>query len=160
MANFENIKNLLEGIVNSQISSVRQTAGVWEWFNALYRTMSANRFAGTPKVYGPALTAAAAAPTVIEAVAAKVFGLLVDNSMAAEDAFIALSNVASTAGTTNTMGYMFAPRASVTEYVYPEPLVFTSRLEIFAVLGTEAGLEAGTASTTQSTVVVVYTIGG
>jgi hypothetical protein len=160
MANFENIKNVLEGTVNSQINATRQTAGVWEWFNALYRIMSANRFAGTPKVYGVAATAAAAAPSVLETVAAKVFGLLVDNPMAAEDAYIALSNVASTAGTTDTKGYFFAPRAAVTEYVFPEPLVFTSRLELFAVLGTEAGLEAGTASTTPSNVVVVYTIGG
>ena len=54
MANFEIVRNQLEGIVNTQLNATRQTQGVWEWFNALYRITSANKNSGTVYIYGPA----------------------------------------------------------------------------------------------------------
>lgn len=155
MANFEIQKNNLEGILNNQLNATRQTQGVWEWFNALYRIVSSVRFGGTVQVYGPKQIASGT--NVVETVAVSLFGVLVDNSMSAEDLFLATSNVAATPGTTDTLLYFWVPRASIKTLVYPEPIAFSSRLEIFSVLGTEAGLEAGTASTTQPTVVLVYT---
>jgi hypothetical protein len=128
---------------------------VWEWYNALYRIMSQNRFPGTATIYG--LKQNAAGTNVIETVAVTLFGVLIDNSQAAEDAYLGVSNVAATPGTTDTLGYYFAPRNTVSVYAIPQGTTFSSRLECFSVLGTEAGLEAGTASTTQPSVVLVYT---
>ena len=155
MANFEIQKNNLEGLLNTQLNATRQTQGVWEWFNALYRIVSSVRFGGTVTLYGPKQLAAGT--NVVETVAVSLFGVLVDNSQAAEDLYLAVSNVAATPGTTDTLGYFWVPRASIRTFALPEPLSFTSRLEVFSVLGTEAGLEAGTASTTQPTVILVYT---
>jgi hypothetical protein len=155
MANFELQKNNLEGILNTQLNATRQTQGVWEWFNALYRIISASRFGGTTTIYGAKQLSAGA--NVVETVPVSLFGVLVDNSQAAEDLYLAVSNVASTPGTTDTLSYFWVPRASLRTFAIPEPTVFTARLEVFSVLGTEAGLEAGTASTTQPTVVLVYT---
>lgn len=155
MANFALIGNQLEGILNTQLNAARQTQGVWEWYNALFRIMSQNRFSGTATVYGPKQNAAGT--NVVETVATTLFGVLVDNSQAAEDAYLGVSNVAATPGTTDTLGYYWAPRNTISVYVIPQGTTLSSRLEVFSVLGTEAGLEAGTASTTQPTVVLVYT---
>lgn len=155
MANFAIVQNYIEGVLTSQLSQTRQTQDVWEWYNAMYRIVSQNRFTGTATVYGPKQLSAGT--NVVETVAVTLFGVLIDNSMAAEDAYLAVSNVAATPGTTDTLGYFWAPRASITEYVLAKPTVFSSRFEVFSVLGTEAGLEAGTASTTQPTVLAVYT---
>lgn len=155
MANFEIAKNNLEGLLNTQLNATRQTQGVWEWFNALYRIVSSVRFGGSVTIYGPKQLSAGT--NVVETVAVSLFGILVDNSMAAEDLFLATSNVAATPGTTDTLVYFWVPRSTIRTMLYPEPIAFSSRLEVFSVLGTEAGLEAGTASTTQPTVVLVYT---
>lgn len=155
MANFALISNYLEGNLSSQLASARQTQGVWEWYNALFRIMSANRFSGTATVFGPKQLAAGT--NVVETVATVVFGILIDNSQAAEDAQVQLSNVAATPGTTDIFGSYFGPRATMKEYVFADGLTFSSRLEVFSTLGTNAGLEAGTASTTQPTVMIVYT---
>lgn len=155
MANFAVIANTLEGLLNQQLNAARQTQSVWEWYNALYRIMSQNRFTGTATVYGPKQNASGT--NVIETVAATLFGVLIDNSQAAEDLYLGVSNVAATPGTTDTLGYYFGVRNAITPYVIPQGTTFGSRLEVFSVLGTEAGLEAGTASTTQPTVVLVYT---
>jgi hypothetical protein len=156
MSNFANISNALEGAINTQIAAARSSQGVWEWFNTLQRIMSANRFQGTPKIYG--LRQLAAGTNVIETVAAKVFGFLIDNSMAAEDLVLGLSNVAATPGTTDARGLFWGPRNAITTYTAPEPIDFSSRLEVYSMLGTNAGYEAGTASTTQPSVIVVYTV--
>lgn len=155
MANFAVIGTLLEGILATQLNATRHTQGVWEWYNALYRIISQNRFSGTPTVYGPKQLAAGT--NVVETVASTVFGLLIDNGQAAEDAQVQLSNVAATPGTTDIFGSYFGQRASMRAYVFSDGLPFSSRLEIFSTLGTNAGLEGGTASTTQPTVVIVYT---
>ena len=155
MANFELINHALEGALSTQISSTRGNQDMWEWFNALFRVVSQNRYTGTCKIYGPRQLSAGT--NVIETTPASVFGILVDNSQAAEDAFVATANAAATPGTTDTQSYSFAPRAAVSTFLFFPPKVNNRRLEIFSVLGTEAGLEAGTASTTQPTVIVVYT---
>jgi len=155
MANFALIGTLLEGILSSQLNAARHVQDVWEWYNALYRIMSQNRFAGTATVFGPKQLAAGT--NVVETVPVSLFGVLIDNSQAAEDAFLAIANAAATPGTTDTQGYFYAPRAAMSCYVIAGPRVQTTKLEVFSVLGTEAGLEAGTASTTQPTVVLVYT---
>lgn len=156
MANFEQQKNLIEGVINTQLNSTRQTQGAWEWFNALYRIVSAQRFGGAVKVYGPALVTAA---TVVEASAgASLFGVLLDNAMAAEDAYLAVADDAAfVAGTDNAKDYLFVPRASQRYYVLAEPETFATALSIEDILGTEAGLEAGTGSTSGITVMLVYT---
>lgn len=155
MANFEIQKNNIEGILNTQLNASRQTQGVWEWFNALYRIVSSVRFGGTVNVYGAKQLAAGT--NVVETVAVRLFGVVIDNSMAAEDALVQVSNVAATPGTTDVLGAYWAPRSAITSYVIPEGTTFTSRLEIFSTLATNAGLEGGTASTTQPTVLLVYT---
>lgn len=154
MANFELIKHTLEGSLN-QLASARTNQGVWEWFNALYRIVSQNRFTGTAQIYGPKLLASGT--NVVETVPVVVFGILVDNSMAAEDAYAYLGNAAITPGTTDTQGYFWAPRATISSYVFANGNVHSTKLEVGTVLGTEAGLEGGTASTTQCTVILVYT---
>ena len=154
MANFANIANYLEGLLTSQLNQARQTQAVWEWYNALFRIVSQNRFTQTPRVYGP--TQLAAGTNIIETNAVTVFGVLIDNGQAAEDALVALYNAAATPGTTDPLGILWAPRAAMTCYVFANGQVHSSRLEIASMLGTEAGIEAGTASTTQPTVVVVY----
>jgi len=155
MANFAIINNQLEGALGNQIAAARANQDMWEWFNALFRVVSQNRYTGTAKVYGPRQLSAGT--NVVETTPAAVFGVLIDNSQAAEDAYLATSNVAATPGTTDTLGYYFAVRGAVSTYLSAPPRVHASRLEVFSVLGTEAGLEAGTASTTQPTVIVVYT---
>ena len=157
MANFQQISPLLEGIIGSQLSSTRGHQGVWEWFNALSRTMSASRLTGTARVYGPT---AVTAETEIDSGAVRLFGVLIDNSMAAEDVYLSLANLTAanwTAGTSNSQGYLWAPRAAITVYVFPEGLVFSTAFTVEDILGTEVGLEAGTGSTSGVTVLAVYT---
>lgn len=155
MANFELQKHRLEGTINTLLNAARQTQGAWEWFNALYRVVSSVRLGGAVTMYGP--TQLAAGTNVIETVAVSLFGILVDNSMAAEDLYLVTSNVASTPGTTNDLGLHWVPRAAQRYLVWTEPQVFSARLEVFSVLGTTVGQKAGTASTTQPTIVLVYT---
>ena len=159
MANFANIANTLEGIINNQLNLARSNQGVWEWYNGLQRIMSPTRWTGTPRVSGPTLTTGAT-EIVVDADAVRVFGVLIDNSMAAEDAYVGLGDVdgAFVPGTDNVLGpYLWALRATMQTYLFPEPLEFDLGVIIFDSLGTQAGLEAGTASTTGSTTVVVYT---
>ncbi len=155
MANFALIANYLEGNLATQLATARQTQGVWEWYNALFRIMSANRVTGTPTVFGPKQLSAGT--NVVETVAATVFGILIDNSQAAEDCQVQLSNVAATPGTTDIFGSYYGLRGTMRGYVFSDGLPFSSRLEVFSTLGTNAGLEAGTASTTQPTITLVYT---
>jgi hypothetical protein len=155
MANFELAKNLLEGILNNQINAARQTQGVWEWFNALYKVISSVRYSGTVTIFGPKQLASGT--NVVETVAVTLFGVLADNSMAAEPLLLQFSNVAATPGTTDILGALFVPSSAVRMYVWPEGQVHSARLEVFSTQSTNAGLEAGTASTTQPTVVLVYT---
>lgn len=155
MANFELIKHTLEGTINTQLNATRTNQGAWEWFNALYRIVSQNRFTGTATIYGPTLVTAA---TVVTTSPGTLFGALIDNAMSAEDAYLAVADDAAfVAGTDNAMMYLWAPRASQVQYVFCNGISWTVDLSIEDILGTEAGLEAGTGSTSGVTVVLVYT---
>ena len=155
MANFELIKHTLEGSINSQLNATRINQGTWEWFNALYRVVSANRYTGTATIYGPRQLSAGT--NVVETVPVTLFGAWVDNSMAAEDLLLQFANAAATPGTTDILGALFGLRAAQRGYVWPECQVHSSRLEVYSTAASNAGLEAGTASTTQPTVILVYT---
>lgn len=156
MANFASISNQLEGIINSQLSSARTNQGVWEWYNALQRITSANYVTGTLRVVGP-LTLVDGSNT-IETNAVVVYGALVDNSHATENIFALLSDVAVAGGDDSTLDSMlFAAANKISTYVFPSGAVHANGFFIGDVLGTSAGQEAGTAVTTQASVVVVYT---
>lgn len=155
MANFELAKNIVEGSINTQLNATRATQGAWEWFNALYRIVSSVRYTGTVTTYGPKQLSAGT--NVVETVAVTLFGALADNSMAAEPLLLQFSNVAATPGTTDILGALFVPSVTMRYLVWPDGQVHSSRLEVFSTLSTNAGLEAGTASTTQPTVMLVYT---
>ena len=160
MANFAKIANQLEGILNTQLSSVRSTQGAWEWYNALQRIMSANRFTGTPTVYGPA-TVADADYVDIETPATTLFGVLIDNSNSAEVVYVSFSDEGSggVPGTALMDAIIMVPSATMVYVVYPDGISFPTNLGIYAGTGTAAGLEGGTAVTgTNPTGVVVYTL--
>lgn len=158
MANFANVANYLESAIATQLNATRQTQDVWEWYNALQRLMSQNRFTGTPTVYGPVgSTATTGAP--ISTAASSLFGCIIDNSQSAEDVLYGLYNTSSvTGGTTNTLGILWAARSTMACYVMSYPIAFSSKIYGLSMLGTEAGIEAGTDSTTQPTVLFVYTV--
>ena len=159
MANFALIANALEGAINNQLNATRGTQGVWEWYNALQRNMSQLRWTGTARMYGPAVSTGAT-EIVVDADAVRVFGVLIDNSMAAEDAYLGLGDVdgAFTPGTDNVLGpYLWALRATMQTYLFLDPLEFDLGVIIFDGLGTQVGLEAGTAATTAPTNIVIYT---
>jgi hypothetical protein len=108
------------------------------------------RETGTPRVSAYTLFGGTDEVTV-EAGAVRVFGLVIDNSMAAEDAFIALYNTATPVeGTTNTVGYLWGPRNRVSTYAF-RAIVFDTAFTWSSVLGTEVGLEAGTLTTANGT---------
>lgn len=157
MANYAAVYNRVEGIISNEISSTRGNQGAWEWHNALQRIVSQNRFTDTVRVYGPT---AITAETEVEGNAVRLFGVLIDNAMAAEDAYLAVANLTAanwTAGTSNAITYLWAPRASIMPYVFPNGIVLDTAFTIEDILGTEVGLEAGTGSTSGVTVVAVYT---
>jgi hypothetical protein len=157
MANFASVANRLEGILNQELTASRSNQGNWEWYNALSRIMSANRFSGTPRVYGPTLVTA---ETEVESGAVILFGVLLDNAMSGEDAYLAIANLTAanwTAGTDNSKGYLYVPRSSQLGYVFSNGLVLDTAFTVEDILGTEAGIEAGTGSTSGVTAVLVYT---
>ena len=82
MANFATIATTLEGAISNELTLARTNQGIWEWYNALQRIVSANRFTGTVRMDGPVLLTAT--DRDVETGAVELFGLLVDNSMAAE----------------------------------------------------------------------------
>ena len=156
MANFASIATTLEGALANELTLARTNQGIWEWYNALQRIMSANRFTGTPRMDGPVLLTAT--DRDIETGAVVIFGFLIDNSMAAEDLYLLVYNVnAVTEGTTDATGLLFAPRNAITTYVMPNGLTHDTAFTISAALGTTVGQEAGTAPTTFPTVISVYT---
>lgn len=156
MANFAAIGTTLEGILNTQLNLARSHQGVWEWYNALSRIMSANRFTGTPRIDGPVQLTAT--DRDVEAAAVLLFGLLVDNTQAAEDAFIIGYNTNTvTEGTTDFQFALWAPRNAIQCYVFPNGIDFATAYTLSDSLGTTVGIEAGTLSTTHPTVLSVYT---
>ena len=159
MANFALIATRLEGILSNQINGGRSTQAMWEWFNALSRIMSANRFTGTPAVYHGSIDDAA--DVNIGTTSGRLFGVLVDNSNASEPVHVEIADVADADGGDDLLAaYIFVPSASARYVVYPEPYVFSTDLSFIAGTGTRAGLEGGTGVTgTNPTGVLVYTTG-
>jgi hypothetical protein len=142
MANFASIANVLEGTINSQLSSARINQGVWEWYNALQRIVSANKDSGTVRVVGPRV--AVTASNTIEANAVTLYGVLIDNG-GTENAFLELSNVAVTGGNDDTLGpILYTPTVVMNTYVFPSGLSFSAGLYYDVVLATNTALEAGT----------------
>jgi len=156
MANFASIATTLEGALNNELNLARSNQGVWEWYNALQRIMSANRFTGTPRIDGPVLLTAT--DRDVETGAVRLFGLLSDNSMTAEDLYLLTYNTNTvTEGTTDALEMMWSPRNTITCAVFTDGLEFATAFTVSAALGTTVGQEAGTAPTTFPTYMAVYT---
>ena len=156
MADWSRIQHQVDALI-SGVATARSDQSLWTWREALRHMVMDFRETGTPRVSAYTLFAGVDEVTV-EANAIRLFGCVIDNSMAAEDAYIALYNTATVVeGTTNTLGYLYAPRNRVTAYGF-RALVFDTACRWSSVLGTEAGLEAGTLSTASGTQVgLVYT---
>lgn len=159
MANFAIIQNQLEGIINSQLNAARTNQGTWEWFNALRRITSANNITGTLRVVGPR----ANIDTDYEDVngPSVVYGVLVDNSNAAEPIYLSIADLTAanaTPGLDLMKAVMFVPSATMSTFLFPSGLSLTTAFSALAGTGTAAGLEGGTGVTgTNPTVVFVYT---
>ena len=155
MANFAAIENSLEGVLANQINGGRSTQGMWEWFNALKKIVSSNRFSGTA-AYWHGTIPDAADETIAATV--RLFGILGDNSNSAEPVHVEIADVADADGGDDLLaGYIFVPSVSARYMLYSEPYVFSTGLSFIAGTGTRAGLEAGTAVTgTNPTGVLVY----
>src|SRR6266436_3672391 len=128
MANFARVSNQLEGIINSQLNATRITQGVWEWYNALARIVSANYVTGTVTVSGPTLSDDSGTAVDLEAASAvKVYGVIVDNPNAAEATWLQFYDIASASVTVGTSLFklaLFNPSASITTWVFPSGAVF------------------------------------
>ena len=162
MANFANIANQLEGAINTQLTLARTTQGVWEWYNALQKVMSSNRFVGTPVVYGPVTVGDTDYANIETAAASRlVFGILVDNSNAAEAVWVTVADLTAANATPGTDLFNIAvwvPSATMQMVVFADGLSFTTALSWYAGTGTAAGLEGGTGITgTNPTGILVYT---
>ena len=156
MADWSRIQHQVDNLIGS-VSATRSDQALWTWREALRHLVMDFRETGTPRVSAYSLFDGTN-DTDIESNAVRLFGVVIDNSMSAEDAFIVLYNTATpTEGTTDPLGYLWAPRNRVSAYVF-RPIVFSAALTWSSVLGTEAGLEAGTLTTASGTQVgLVYT---
>ena len=142
MANFAQIATTLEGLLSNQLSSTRGNQGVWEWYNALQRIMSANRFTATPRIVGPRV--AVTGSNTLESNAVTLFGVLIDNG-GTENAFTEASDVAVTGANDNTLGpILYTPSATMNMYAFPNGLGFANGLFYDVLLATNTALEAGT----------------
>ena len=142
MANFASIGTTLEGLLNNQLNLARSNQGAWEWYNALQRIMSSNRFTGTPRIIGPRV--AVTGSNTLESNAVTLFGVLIDNG-GTENAYTEASNVAVTGGNDDTLGPMlYTPSATMNQYLFPNGLSFSAGLFYDVVLATNTALEAGT----------------
>ncbi len=160
MANFAAVQNTLEGIINNQLTAARQTQGVWEWYNALQRITSQNRYTGSIRVVGPKATLDAGTAEDVETSAITLFGLLVDNSNSGEDVWLVGYDIAAasvTVGTSLTKIVLWVPRASIVPVVYADGFPLGTAFSVHALTGTQAALEGSTGVTgTNPTFVAVY----
>lgn len=161
MANFEIVKNQLEGILASQLSAARSTQGNWEWFNALYRIVSQTRIGGTATISGPTVSDDTDYVNIEAAAATTLWGVLVDNPNAAEAVWLTIADLATanaTPGTDLFKAALFVPSATMSTFLFPSGLTLATAMSVFAGTGTAAGLEGGTGVTgTNPTFVIVYT---
>lgn len=149
MADWSRIQHQVDALIGG-VASARSDQSLWTGREALRHLIQDFRETGTPRV--SAYTLFAGADDVdVEANAVRLFGAVIDNSMAAEDAYIALYNTATPVeGTTNTLGYLWAPRNRAVVYVF-RAIVFDTAFTWSSILGTEVGLEAGTLTTANGT---------
>jgi len=149
MADWSRIRHQADALISS-VSTTRSDQALWTWREALRALIQDFREVGTPRVSAYTLFDGTN-DNDVEAGAVRLFGCVIDNSMAAEDAFIVLYNTATPVeGTTDPLGYLWAPRNRVSAYVF-RPIVFATAFSWSSVLGTEVGLEAGTLSTANGT---------
>ncbi len=142
MANFASVANVLEGIINSQLNATYTNQGVWEWYNALQRIVSANKDSGTVRVVGPRV--AVTGSNTIESTAATLYGVLIENA-GTENAFMEVSDVAVTGANDDTLGpILYSPTVKTVTYVFPSGLSFANGLYYDVLLATNTALEAGT----------------
>lgn len=161
MANFAGLANVLEGIINSQLSSARITQGVWEWYNALQRITSANYVSGTLRLYGP-VAVNDADFVAVSATPATLWGALVDNSIADEAVFVSIldGGAGLTPGTEHMPGAIIhVPLATMYTAVWPSGISCpTTGIAVMAQTGTDAALETTTGVTgANPTLVLIYT---
>ena len=155
MADWSRIQHQVDNLIGS-VSTTRSDQSLWTGREALRHLIQDFRETGTPRV--SAYTLFAGTDIVVEAGAIRLFGVVADNSMAAEDAYVALYNTATVVeGTTDTLGYLYVPRARAVMYTF-RPIVFGTACNWSSVLGTEAGIEDGTVTTTNGMqVALIYT---
>ena len=149
MADWSRIQHQVDALI-SGVSSARSDQSFWQFRESARHLLQDFRETGTPRV--SAYTLFGGTDDVdVEANAVRLFGMVIDNSMAAEDAFIVVYNTATPVeGTTNPFGYYWAPRNRAVWYTF-RPIVLDTAFTWSSVLGTEAGLEAGTLTTASGT---------
>lgn len=149
MADWSRIDHQVEALVNG-VASARSDQSFWDFQEAVRHLVQDFRETGTPRVSAYTLFNGTA-DNDVEANAVRVFGVVIDNSMAAEDAFIVIYNTATPVeGTTNPFSYLWAPRNRAVWYAF-RPIVLDTAFTWSSVLGTEVGLEAGTLTTANGT---------
>src|SRR3990167_10690587 len=156
MADFSRIRHQVDALISS-VATARSDQALWTWREAVRALVQDFREVGTPRVSAYTLFDGTNDEDV-ETGAIRLFGCVIDNSMSAEDAYIALYNTNTvTEGTTDALGLLWAPRNRVSCYAF-RPIVFDTAFSWSSVLGTTAGQEGGTTSTASGTQVgFVYT---
>ena len=149
MADWSRIQHQVDALI-SGVAAARSDQALWRVREHLRDLVQDFRETGTPRVSAYTLFDGTN-DNDVEANAIRLFGCVIDNSMAAEDAYIALYNTATPVeGTTDALGYLWAPRNRVSTYAF-RAIVFSAAFTWSSVLGTEAGLEAGTLTTANGT---------
>ena len=160
MANFQLVRNTLEGILNSSITQSRTTQGVWEWMDALDRIMSSDKVPGVATLYDSGEAGGNdAAEVEIGSVPTTVYGILVDNPNSAEPVHLEMSDVSDVDGGDKLLSaFVFVPSATMRSVLFPQGIAHTAtQCAYICGTGTRAGLEAGTAITgTNPRVIIVY----
>ena len=149
MADFSRIRHQVDALI-SGVATARSDQSLWTWREAIRALVQDFREVGTPRVSAYTLFDGTN-DNDVESGAIRLFGMVIDNSMSAEDAYITLYNTATVVeGTTDALGLFWAPRNRVSCYAF-RPIVFSSAFSWSSVLGTTTGQEAGTLSTASGT---------
>ena len=143
MADWSRIQHQVDALISTSVAAARSDQSLWSWRENLRRLIQDFRETGTPRVSAYSLYTAEAD---IESNAVRLFGLVIDNSQAAIDAFVVTYNTNSpTLGTTNPLGVFWAPANRVSVYSF-RPIVYSAALSWASLVGTQVGLEDGTGS--------------
>lgn len=157
MAEWSRIRHQVDGLISS-VSSTRSDQALWTWREAVRALVQDFREVGTPRVSSYSLFDGTN-DVDIESNAVRLFGVLVDNSQASTDAWVAVYNTnAPVEGTTNPAGGLFwSPQNRVVCYAF-RPVVLGTALTWSSMVGTQAALAAGTLTAANGTqVALVYT---